>query len=522
MMRAPKIVQCVTSFPHASLSPALKLKRGLKVQLHPRFISPSGNAGETGISVDRENQRIGARNFVDRAGLNHIEVDVGNYLTASTAKSTSTVLPNKGVFIHDDGVQVGKISVDVDKLGIDLMSIPGPKVYKPKGIGACYIHCRPKVIMDLLISGGGQECGLRSVTLAHSPACASRKPYRISKEEIKATKINVKTSISVHQTISSRTQSAPLSCTMTTTYVNTITNALNSSPVIDWSAGTLKTMCYDKEDVKTSTSEANTEDSGVGIQEAKLTEVCNTKKDKIERKTRICKRATAYSKVKRDKAEDRLGIKLDLPGTLVRRMLEDKITLLGPETILKAKRTIYECLVRYIEAGGYPTMADGDLKVASINKIAALTVDPIIGLFKQETNKKLSLTRKKEITSIDSRTRGMMEFVVMDHIPFQQKKYILVVVAKKVSLGEARKQCFLSLKDMRDCNGGGTVYGFITKGDTWRMVSFDGTFKISNQMHLMFDGMAKEEEEWMAHYSILIDCFNVALSDGAKDLVKVV
>ncbi|RPA93393.1 hypothetical protein L873DRAFT_1705418 [Choiromyces venosus 120613-1] len=110
----------------------------------------------------------------------------------------------------------------------------------------------------------------------------------------------------------------------------------------------------------------------------------------------------------------------------------------------------------------------------------------------------------------------------MDYISLNQMKYVLVVEAKKVSLVEARKQCFLSMKDMRDCNGGGTVYGFVTMGDAWTMISFDGKFKISEKIQLLFDTMGNDEEKWMANYSILIECCNVALSNGAKDLAEVV
>ena len=54
----------------------------------------------------------------------------------------------------------------------------------------------------------------------------------------------------------------------------------------------------------------------------------------------------------------------------------------------------------------------------------------------------------------------------MDYISCNQMKYIFVVEAKKVSLGEAREQCFLAMKDMWDCNGGaGTVYRFVTISD---------------------------------------------------------
>jgi cysteine desulfurase len=74
---------------------------------------------------------------------------------------------SKKVFFHTDAAQaVGKIPLDVNKLNIDLMSISSHKIYGPKGIGACYVRRRPRVRLDPLITGGGQERGLRSGTLA--------------------------------------------------------------------------------------------------------------------------------------------------------------------------------------------------------------------------------------------------------------------------------------------------------------------------------------------------------------------
>ena len=204
-------------------------------------------------------------------------------------------------------------------------------------------------------------------------------------------------------------------------------------------------------------------------------------------------------------------------------MLEGKSILLTPDMILKVKRKIYERLVDYVSAGGYPTEADADFNEANINDIVTFTIYPIIALFNDETKRELHLSREKEITSKDSSTSGREKFLVMDYISHDKMKYVLVVGAKKVSLGEARKQCFLAMKCMWDCNGGaGTVYGFVTMGDHWRMISYDGKFKISEQVGLLFDSMGKNEERWMADYSILIDCFNVALSNGAKGLVEAV
>lgn len=70
------------------------------------------------------------------------------------------------VFFHTDAAQaVGKIPLNVDDMNIDLISISGHKLYGPKGVGAMYIRRKPRVRMEPLISGGGQERGLRSGTL---------------------------------------------------------------------------------------------------------------------------------------------------------------------------------------------------------------------------------------------------------------------------------------------------------------------------------------------------------------------
>ncbi|KAG8287668.1 cysteine desulfurase [Homalodisca vitripennis] len=73
---------------------------------------------------------------------------------------------SKKVFFHTDAAQaVGKIPIDVNKQNIDLMSISGHKIYGPKGVGALYVRRRPRVRLEPLQSGGGQERGLRSGTV---------------------------------------------------------------------------------------------------------------------------------------------------------------------------------------------------------------------------------------------------------------------------------------------------------------------------------------------------------------------
>jgi len=78
---------------------------------------------------------------------------------------------SRGVFFHTDAAQaVGKIPLDVQAMKIDLVSISGHKIYGPKGIGALYVGRKPRVRLQALIHGGGQERGMRSGTLP-TPLC---------------------------------------------------------------------------------------------------------------------------------------------------------------------------------------------------------------------------------------------------------------------------------------------------------------------------------------------------------------
>ncbi|MCR0982239.1 cysteine desulfurase family protein [Roseomonas populi] len=71
-----------------------------------------------------------------------------------------------GALFHTDAAQAaGRVPIDVAGMGIDLLSLSAHKLYGPKGIGALYVRRRPRVRLAPLLSGGGQERGLRSGTL---------------------------------------------------------------------------------------------------------------------------------------------------------------------------------------------------------------------------------------------------------------------------------------------------------------------------------------------------------------------
>jgi cysteine desulfurase len=73
----------------------------------------------------------------------------------------------RGVLWHCDAAQaVAKIELDVETLGIDLLSVSGHKLYAPKGVGFLYVRSRgPRVRLTAQVEGGGQERGLRAGTL---------------------------------------------------------------------------------------------------------------------------------------------------------------------------------------------------------------------------------------------------------------------------------------------------------------------------------------------------------------------
>jgi cysteine desulfurase len=87
--------------------------------------------------------------------------------TIMPMKEISVIAKRKGVLVFSDATQaVGKVPIDVNRDGIDLMAFTAHKMYGPKGVGALYVRRKnPRVKVTAQIDGGGHERGMRSGTL---------------------------------------------------------------------------------------------------------------------------------------------------------------------------------------------------------------------------------------------------------------------------------------------------------------------------------------------------------------------
>ncbi|KAF8430029.1 hypothetical protein EV426DRAFT_660083 [Tirmania nivea] len=132
-----------------------------------------------------------------------------------------------------------------------------------------------------------------------------------------------------------------------------------------------------------------------------------------------------------------------------------------------------------------------------------------------ETGRKdIQLKCEKEIVSTDGVTGGEGEFVVVNLVSVDQEIFIFIVESRRNSVGKAMQQCLLEMKDMRDKNRDGKVYGFVTTGETWQMLEYDGaSFRKNEYITVVFDSMGEDKQRWMDNCSAVVDCIYFALGN---------
>ena len=93
----------------------------------------------------------------------------------------------KGVLLHVDAAQAaGKVSIDLDQLPIDMMSLSAHKIYGPKGVGALYVRRKPRVRIEAQMHGGGHERGMRSGTLPTHQIVGMGEAFWLARENMAA------------------------------------------------------------------------------------------------------------------------------------------------------------------------------------------------------------------------------------------------------------------------------------------------------------------------------------------------
>lgn len=116
--------------------------------------------------------------------LMHVNNEIG---VINDIAAIGKVTRDHGVIFHVDAAQsTGKLSIDMEAMQVDLMSVTAHKTYGPKGIGALFVRRKPRIRLEPQIHGGGHERGMRSGTLATHQIVGMGEAFHLAMVEMDA------------------------------------------------------------------------------------------------------------------------------------------------------------------------------------------------------------------------------------------------------------------------------------------------------------------------------------------------
>ena len=156
-----------------------------------KALEAKGKATVTYLSVDKHgmvNPEDVRNAITDKTVLISIMLANNEIGTINPVKEIGKIAKEKGILFHCDATQgVGKIPVNVQEMGIDLMSFTSHKIYGPKGVGALYVRKKaPRVRIAAQMDGGGHERGMRSGTLPVPLIVGFGKACELCEQEMEA------------------------------------------------------------------------------------------------------------------------------------------------------------------------------------------------------------------------------------------------------------------------------------------------------------------------------------------------
>ena len=214
---------------------------------------------------------------------------------------------------------------------------------------------------------------------------------------------------------------------------------------------------------------------------------------------------TEYAKMTQAEAETKLNISIDKLPTI---SLEEMLGSI-PKVSSSLKCLVYEKIVgsstlKYptgLPESGWVTPKAGDLVLFAIMPV----LSDIICTFELKAAMYRAQTMDKEFQELEGTTL----------IKLAEERHALIIEAKQNNTLSGLKQLLLGMKDVVEHSGPArkVYYGYTTTGAAWRMVDYDGKdFRISPEMHLVFDGLAENKDKWLKDYSKVIDCLHFGLS----------